>query len=77
MNWNIVFWHGESSGLVEELLEVPGTGQHIVSVDGEDVSRFFYTGTLDDFCTHYPRSFIANKEREYIAITQFNSFGQR
>ncbi len=74
MRRQVVFWHGRNDGLFDDLIKLVGC----TTEDDEDGKYLvFYEGSLDDFIARWKRPIIVNFEHNYIAVTQFNSFGQR
>ena len=70
--YKIHFWHGHSIAVAEMLLTITG----VTVQDGE----YSYNGTLDYFEQNYPKSFMIIRNADgqsLIAVTQYNSFGQR
>ncbi len=71
----VVFWHGYTDSLFDDLIKLVGCKTEPDENGGRDL--IYFDGSLDDFIERWQRPIIVNHEHKYIAVTQFNSFGQR
>ena len=68
--YEIYFWHGYDEKLSEK---ISSFCEEALLANGK--MGWIYKGSLDDFMTKYNSKFIVYPD--FIAITSFNSFGQR
>jgi hypothetical protein len=73
MKRQIVFWHGRTDSLFDDLIKLVGCKTEKDKDGGFDT--VYFEGSLDDFVAGWKRPVIVTEA--YIAVTQFSSFGQR
>lgn len=74
MKREIVFWHGKTDTMFDDLIKLVGCS----CVHNDDGGyTLYYEGTLDDFVARWKRPIMVNPQHNYIAVTMHRGFGQQ